>query len=108
MWRGVKITLKFDLSAITMISSPVSLMVQLYTGTLAASINLAETSSLSSIDVGAGLVPSLALAVNISLNHVLIAPSSSKVPGTVVCSENGRVMNLESGMRDVGEKWRVS
>ena len=71
----------------------------LYAGTLAASINLAETSSLSSIDVGAGLVPSLALAVNISLNHVLIAPSSSKVPGIVVCSENGRVMNLESGMR---------
>ena len=90
-----------DLSAITVISSPVALMVQLYWGTSAASISLNESSSLSSMLRGAGREPSLAFALRISLNQVLIAPSSSRVPGIVVCSEKGKVMNLAMCRRGV-------
>ena len=89
-----------DLSAMTVISSPVALMVQLYCGTCAASISLTESSFLSSMLRGAGREPSLAFALRISLNQVLIAPSSSRVPGIVVCSEKGKVMNLAM------EEWR--
>ena len=81
----------------TVISSPVALIVQLYCGTSAASISLAESSFLSSMLRGAGRGPSLACAPRISLNQVLMAPSSSRVPGRVVCSEKGKVMNLEEG-----------
>ena len=90
-----------DLSAITVISSPVALMVQLYWGTSAASISLNESSSLSAMLRGAGRGPSLALAPRISRNQVLMAPSSSRVPGTVVCSEKGKVMNLAMWRRGV-------
>ena len=90
-----------DLSAMTVISSPVALMVQLYCGTSAASISLTESSFLSSMLRGAGREPSLAFALRISLNQVLIAPSSSRVPGIVVCSEKGKVMNLAMRRRGV-------
>ena len=58
------------------------------------STNLAESSFLSSMLRGAGRGPSLAFAPRISRNQVLMAPSSSRVPGMVVCSEKGKVMNL--------------
>ena len=89
------------LSAVTVISSPVALIVQLYCGTSAASISLAESSFLSSMLRGAGRGPSLAFAPRISLNQVLMAPSSSRVPGRVVCSEKGKVMNLAMWRRGV-------
>ena len=58
------------------------------------STNLAESSFLSSMLRGAGRGPSLAFAPRISRSQVLMAPSSSRVPGMVVCSEKGKVMNL--------------
>ena len=80
------------------------------------STNLAESSFLSSMLRGAGRGPSLAFAPRISRSQVLMAPSSSRVPGMVVCSEKGKVMNLtmwrgkgvqaQAQVRGYKHKWR--
>ena len=85
---------KSHLSAVTVISSPVGLMVQLYLGTSAASISNADAAFRSSMLAAAGLVPSLELAIRISLSQVVTVPTSSRVPGMVGWSELGRVTNL--------------
>ena len=85
---------KSHLSAVTVISSPVALMVQLYLGTSAASISNADAAFRSSMLAAAGLVPSLELAIRISLSQVVTVPTSSRVPGMVGWSELGRVTNL--------------
>ena len=91
---------KSHLSAVTVISSPVSLMVQLYLGTSAASISNPDAVFRSSTLAAAGRLPSLELAVRISLNQVVTVPTSSRVPGMVGWSELGRVTNL-------GLSWQV-
>ena len=69
-------------------------MVQLYLGTSAASISNADAAFRSSMLAAAGLVPSLELAIRISLSQVVTVPTSSRVPGMVGWSELGRVTNL--------------
>ena len=85
---------KSHLSAVTVIFSPVGLMVQLYLGTSAASISNVDAAFRSSMLAAAGLLPSLELAIKISLNQVVTVPTSSRVPGMVGWSELGRVTNL--------------
>ena len=69
-------------------------MVQLYLGTSAASISNPDAVFRSSMLAAAGRLPSLELAVRISLNQVVTVPTSSRVPGMVGWSELGRVTNL--------------
>ena len=85
---------KSHLSAVTVISSPVALMVQLYLGTSAASISNADATFRSSMLAAAGLLPILELAIRISRSQVVTVPTSSRVPGMVGWSELGRVTNL--------------
>ena len=85
---------KSHLSAVTVISSPVALMVQLYLGTSAASISNSDAAFRSSMLPAAGRLPSLELAIKISLSQVVTVPTSSRVPGMVGWSELGRVTNL--------------
>ena len=89
-----------------MISSPVGLIVQLYLGTSAASANKEDPAFLSSIVVAAGLVPNIELASKISLNQVVTAPISSRVPGMVGWSELGNVTNLD--FDDHKEQFRLA
>ena len=89
-----------------MISSPVGLIVQLYLGTSAASANKEDPAFLSSIVVAAGLVPKIELASKISLNQVVTAPISSRVPGMVGWSEFGNVTNLD--LEDHKEQFRLA
>ena len=85
---------KSHLSAVTVITSPLRLMLQVYLGISAASISIEDAAFRSSMVAAAGLTPSLELAIRISLSQVVTVPTSSRVPGMVGWSELGRVTNL--------------